>query len=268
MPATVVPIRAEREGTYVLVEAFLPERPPQTIGVFLMDGGADRSWVRLRSSFRSLADPDDADVLEALEEDMRERAQEMGAEAYLSWLEDGISNVVRMSERRTVRVDSFTRVLESLYEEHIEPVEKRPFQTHLPLYSLRAAAGHLGEEMQSEPEDLVPAPEEMRLGEDLFLAHVVGRSMEPRIPDGSLNVFRRNGVGSRQGEILLLERFDVLDETARYTVKRYTSRKKEIGEDQWRHEQIRLEPLNPEFEPWDVEPQEFAVVAEWLRVIE
>jgi hypothetical protein len=59
-----------------------------------------------------------------------------------------------------------------------------------------------------------------------------------------------------------------LDETARYTVKRYTSKKVSTGEDEWHHEQVRLEPLNPEFEPWDVEPQDFAVVAEWLRVIE
>ena len=31
---------------------------------------------------------------------------------------------------------------------------------------------------------------------------------------------------------------------------------------------IRLEPLNPEFEAWEVGPEDFAVVAEWLRVIE
>jgi len=268
MPATVEPIRAQREGTYVLVEACLPERPPQTIGVFLMDTAAARSWVRLRLDFGDLADPDDAEVLEALEQDMRERAREMGPESYLAWLEDRVSNVLRVSDRRTVTVDSFTRVLERLYEEHVEPVEKKLFQTHLPLYSLRAAAGHLGEEMQSEPEDWVPAPEGMRLERNLFVAHVVGRSMEPRIPDGSLNLFRFHPVGSRRGKIVLIERFGVLDETARYTVKLYTSEKREISEDEWRHEQIRLEPLNPEFEPWDVEPQDFAVVAEWLRVIE
>jgi len=96
----------------------------------------------------------------------------------------------------------------------------------------------------------------------------VGRSMEPRIPDGSLNLFRLNPVGSRQGKILLIERFGVLDDTARYTVKKYTSRKVYRGEDEWQHEQIRLEPLNPEFEAWDVDPEGFAVVAEWLRVIE
>jgi phage repressor protein C with HTH and peptisase S24 domain len=108
----------------------------------------------------------------------------------------------------------------------------------------------------------------MRLGPDLFVAHVVGRSMEPRIPDGSLNLFRFHPAGSRQGKILLIQRTGVLDDTARYTVKRYTSQKVHSGEDEWRHERIRLEPLNPEFEAWDVEPQDFAVVAEWLRVIE
>ena len=39
-------------------------------------------------------------------------------------------------------------------------------------------------------------------------------------------------------------------------------------EDEWQHEQIRLEPLNPAHSPWDVDPEGFAVVAEWLRVLE
>jgi phage repressor protein C with HTH and peptisase S24 domain len=122
--------------------------------------------------------------------------------------------------------------------------------------------------MEADEEDWVPAPADLRLTPDLFVAHVVGRSMEPRIPDGSLNLFRLHPAGSRQNKILLIQRFGSLDDTARYTVKRYTSRKVATGEDECRHEQIRLEPLNPEFEPWDVGPEDFAVVAEWLRVIE
>ncbi len=165
-------------------------------------------------------------------------------------------------------VDAFTRVIDRLYSDNVAPIPVQQFATHVPLYSFRAAAGSLGEEMQSEAEDWVRAPEGMRLTPDLFVGHVVGRSMEPRIPDGSLNLFRANPVGSRQNKILLIERFGLSDNTARYTVKKYTSKKVSSGEDQWRHEQIRLEPLNPEFEAWDVEPDGFAVVAEWLRVIE
>jgi len=268
MPASVVPIRARREGTYVVVEAVLPGRPPRNIGIYLVDPEANRAWIKLVPRFDHIADPDDAEVLELLEQDMRERTAEMGAEAFLGWLEDGLSHVLRISDRQSVGVDSFTRVLDQLYGQHVETVEILPYVTHLPLYTLRAAAGKLGEEMESVEEDWVRAPEGVHLEPDLFVAHVVGRSMEPRIPDGSLNLFRLHPVGSRQGKILLIERFGSADETARYTVKRYTSTKRAIGEDQWEHDRIRLEPLNPEFEPWDAGPEDFAVVAEWLRVIE
>jgi SOS-response transcriptional repressor LexA len=219
----------------------------------------------MRPQFDDLTD--DTEVWDALEEDLRAKLAESGAEAFLAALEDSLSNALLVSERQAVEVDAFTRVVERLYAEHVGETAVRPFETHVPLYSLRAAAGSLGEEMQVEAEDWVPAPEGMRLSEDLFVAHVVGRSMEPRIPDGSLNLFRLKPVGSRQGKIVLVERFGLADQSARYTVKRYTSVKKTSG-DEWEHERIRLEPLNPEFEPWDVEPQDFAVVAEWLRVIE
>jgi SOS-response transcriptional repressor LexA len=266
MPVTA--INARRPGSYVLLEAALPGRTARNIGVLLVDPAADRAFVRLRPSFDDMADEDDVEVLEALGQHVRDCAREMGGVAFLDWLEDTASNTVRVSDRQVIEVDAFSRVLEKLYSEHVETVPVQPFVTHVPVYSLRAAAGALGEEMASEAEDWAPAPEGMRLTPDLFVGHVVGRSMEPRIPDGSLNLFRLNPQGSRQGKILLIERFGVLDETARYTIKRYTSRKRATGEDQWVHEQIRLEPLNPEFEAWDVEPDGFAVVAEWLRVIE
>jgi SOS-response transcriptional repressor LexA len=267
MPASVIPITA-RQGVYVVLEAALPLRPIVPAGVILIDPEQNRGWVRFREDFSSLADDDDVEVLEALEEDARRRMSEIGAEQYLAELEESLSSVLRIGERNTVAVDAFSRVLDRLFSEHVEPIAVRPFETHIPVFSLRAAAGGLGEEMESQAEDWVRAPEGMRLSPDLFVAHVVGRSMEPRIPDGSLNLFRLHPVGSRQGKILLIQRFGSVDETARYTVKRYTSRKVFSGEDQWQHEQIRLEPLNPEFSPWEVGPEDFAVVAEWLRVIE
>jgi phage repressor protein C with HTH and peptisase S24 domain len=250
----------------VILEAALPDAAPRNIGVLLIDPASGRGWVRLRDRFDDLTD--DTKVLDALEDFLRTRIAEEGAEAVLASLEDSLSNVLRVGERRAVAVDAFTRVLDGLFGEHVEEPRVEPFVSHLPLYSVRAAAGSLGEEMQAEAEDWVPAPEGMRLSPDLFVAHVVGRSMEPRISDGSLNLFRLHPAGSRQGKILLIERFGVADRSARYTVKRYTSVKRQLSEDEWEHERIRLEPLNPEFEPWDVEPQDFAVVAEWLRVIE
>ena len=252
----------------MLLEVAPPGRARQAAGVILIDPATDRGWARLREHFEDIADAEDAEILPALVDGIRERLSSLGAAAALADLEQSLSNILLVSERQEVAVDAFTRVLDQLFEEYVERVDILPFRTHLPLYSLRAAAGRLGEEMQSNEEAWVRVPEGVTPAHDLFVGHVVGRSMEPRIPDGSLNLFRLNPAGSRQGKIVLIERFGVTDETARYTIKRYTSKKVQTGEDEWRHEQIRLQPLNPEFEAWDVEPHDFAVVAEWLRVIE
>ena len=257
-----------RQGTYVLLEAALPGRARCPIGVILLDVESGRPWFRMRRHFESIADAEDAEVLAALEDHIQQCFTECGAENFLRTLEDSLSNALRVTERRSIAVDSFSRALDRLYREHVEAPEVARYETHLPLISLRAAAGGLGEEMAADVEEWIPAPEGMRLSPDLFIAHVEGRSMEPRIPDGSLNLFRLHPAGSRQGKILLIERFGVLDATARYTVKRYTSRKVYSGEEEWQHAQVRLEPLNPEFEAWDVDPEGFAVVAEWLRTID
>jgi phage repressor protein C with HTH and peptisase S24 domain len=268
LPASVTSINARRQGQYVLLEAHLPNQPARNIGVYLLDPASGRLWLRIRRGYDGLAEPEDVEVLEAIEEDILAQASEMGAAAFLESLEDSLSNVVRVSERQSIEVDAFSRVADRLFDQHVEKIAVNQYRTHVPLYSLRAAAGSLGEEMPSEAEDWVRAPEGMRLDPGMFVAHVVGRSMEPRIPDGSLNLFRLHPVGSRQNKILLIQRFGVTDESARYTIKKYTSKKVSTGEDEWHHERIRLEPLNPEFEAWDVEPQDFAVVAEWLRVLE
>ena len=103
----------------------------------------------------------------------------------------------------------------------------------------------------------------------MFIAHVVGRSMEPLIPDGGLCVFRAPVVGSRQGMKLLIEQFGASSDSARYTIKRYTSTKDyNVEDDTWNHARIRLEPLNPEFEAFTLRPDEFRVIAEFIKVLE
>jgi hypothetical protein len=71
--------------------------------------------------------------------------------------------------------------------------------------------------------------------------------------------------------LLLIERRDVSESGGRYTVKRYRSVKQAAeGQGEWRHAVIRLEPLNPEFEAWDLEddPEKFRVIGEFVRVLE
>jgi len=267
MPATTVPIDTRR-GQFALLGLALPGSPEQPIGVLLLDPAHNRLYLRLRSHFDDLAGHDDVEYLAHLEDDLRTRAEEMGAEHFVASLEDSLSHVLRISDREDVAVHSFYHTLDRLFERHVEKPVIVPFRTHLPLYSLRAAATRFGEDMQVEEEEWVRIPDGMRAGEDLFVAHVVGRSMEPRIPDGSLNIFRAPVVGSRQNKIVLVELLGHFDDSARYTIKKYTSRKVEVGEDEWQHESIRLEPLNPEFEAFELAPDGLRVIAEWVRTLD
>ncbi len=102
----------------------------------------------------------------------------------------------------------------------------------------------------------------------MFVARSAGRSMEPRIPDGSLCVFRAGVTGSREGRLVLVEYLGG-GANDRHTVKRYHSRKHQNADGTWTHEIIRLEPLNPEFEAWDLNPEEdrFHIVAEFIQVL-
>ena len=100
MPSSVLPISGSRQGTYVLLDAVLPGRPPSPIGVLLIDLDSGRPWFRMRRDFSSVAEPEDAEVLEALEEHIRQCLTESGAEAFLRSLEDTLSNTVRVGERQ------------------------------------------------------------------------------------------------------------------------------------------------------------------------
>ena len=105
----------------------------------------------------------------------------------------------------------------------------------------------------------------------MFVAQVVGKSMEPLIADGSYCLFSAPVTGSRQGRIVLVQLRDQKDpETGeRYTVKRYESTKAAAG-DSWRHAKITLKPVNPDFKPIElvgVEEGDVQVVAEFIEAL-
>ena len=145
----------------------------------------------------------------------------------------------------------------------------RPFVTHLPRYSLSVAAGKFLENHEVETEGWEEAPAGLHPTPAMFVAPIVGRSMEPRIPDGSLCVFRAGVVGSREDRLVLVEYLGG-GANDRHTVKRYKSLKRQRPDGTWEHETIRLEALNPEFESWDLSPEEdrFRIVAEFVQVLD
>ncbi|MBI2566425.1 MAG: S24 family peptidase, partial [Candidatus Schekmanbacteria bacterium] len=109
-----------------------------------------------------------------------------------------------------------------------------------------------------------------RLRPGMFIAQVVGKSMEPAIPDGAFCLFTAPAGGTRRGKTVLVQLRDGTDpETGeRYTVKRYESQKVRDGES-WRHAQIVLKSINPDFASIVLtgEEGELQVIAEFLEVV-
>jgi SOS-response transcriptional repressor LexA len=138
---------------------------------------------------------------------------------------------------------------------HPRTVEPKPGETYVtcvPLVSLKATAGAFGNPQHIEDDGFECAAVELRhkLRPGMFVAQVVGKLMEPAIPDGAYCLFRAPVEGTRRGKTVLVQLRDDKDpETGqRYTVKRYESQKTVKG-DSWRHERITLTPINPDFEP-------------------
>jgi SOS-response transcriptional repressor LexA len=251
---------------YSVLTAELPGADPVNIGILLEDPASDRVWIRLRRDWPEVAG-DEAEVFVELEDDLLAKSHEMGASRFFQWVEESLSNAVRVSDRRDVIVGDFPRALGRLYRENVRSTVLA-FETHLPRYSLAVAAGKFLENREVEPQGWEEAPPDLPIHENLFVAQIAGRSMEPKIPDGSLCVFRYGVAGSRQGRLVLVERLGG-GENDRYTVKRYRSEKRQT-EEGWSHERIVLEPLNPEFEAWELDPEEerFRVIAEFVRVLD
>jgi SOS-response transcriptional repressor LexA len=272
MPAAVVSIDSKIRGSqkrahWSLVEVARTGRRPLPFGILLADEATDTLTLRFRDTdtFEDLAE-DEADVLGALAGDLQAKSRESGAARLLDSLEDSLSHFLRISDRTAMAYAGDAQAaVDRLFDEHVDPVV-RPFVTHLPLYSMRAAATKFGEGSESGLEGWVRAPAGLHLYEGMFVAQVVGRSMEPKIPDGSYCIFRAPVTGSRQGHLVLVEVFGAPDETLRYTVKRYAVHgpRDESAE---REAPIRLEPLNREFEAFELASDRFRVVAEFVRVL-
>jgi hypothetical protein len=229
---------------YAVLQLALPGRPLQNIGILLFEPSTGGLNVRLRSDWESIDDPLDAELLSHLEEDFQARIGEIGGGPFLRELEDSLSNMLQLTPRRWTG----RRNLGQLYSDLVE-------RTH-EVYSLKAAATKFGEEFTPEPGQ-----------SNEFVLTVVGRSMEPTIPDGSLCLFRRYTGGSREGRVYLIERAGDLNETSRYSVKRYRSRKEYTSEEDWHHVSVMAVPDNPEFESFELREDD-KIIAEFIRIVD
>ena len=125
----------------------------------------------------------------------------------------------------------------------------------IPLYTLRAACGYFEDGQLPEEEGWIDASE---LGftpdpKRHFAIHAKGDSMLPKIKDGDICIFEWYNAGSRNGEIVLTQSSEYDDAYGgRYTIKRYHS-EKTVTDEGWQHSKVELQPLNPDFDPIELD---------------
>ena len=154
----------------------------------------------------------------------------------------------------------------------VDVEEEEKFKRYLPVYSLAAAAGKFGENIDVQEEGWIKVDIARKLNKKMFIAKVVGHSMEPLIPDNHYCIFSSDVVGSRQGKVVLVQHQSIHDsETGgSYTVKKYTSKKKHRADETWEHEEIVLLPVNKAYEPIVISSEQaadFKVIAEFIEVL-
>jgi hypothetical protein len=154
--------------------------------------------------------------------------------------------------------------------DRVKPKER--YTTHVPVYDLTAAAGGWGPDGVPSESGWIKVTD-AKLAEGMFVAQVVGQSMEPKIPSGSWCLFKPCPGGGRNGRLLLIQcqtKHDPED-GGRYTVKKYHSTKI-ATEEGWVHEMVELRPLNPEKNPirisGDDDAKDLRVIGEFVRVLE
>lgn len=147
-----------------------------------------------------------------------------------------------------------------------------------PVVDLRFAAGSFSDvqTIEERATDWVALPDWIRPHPGLFVAQVVGESMNRRIPNGAWCLFRGNPGGTRQGKVVVVQHRSITDPDTggRYTVKLYASEKIASDDGGWVHERITLRPDSDQagFEPIVLQLRDgqdaLTVVGELLTVLD
>lgn len=121
----------------------------------------------------------------------------------------------------------------------------RPWENAVPVIDLEIAAGDFSD-AQSLEEDAIEwaaLPDHLRIRPGMFIAQVVGESMNRRIRNGAWALFSADPGGTRQGRIVLAERSELGDaeDSGRYTLKIYDARKAETA-DGIEYQSVMLRP--------------------------
>lgn len=134
---------------------------------------------------------------------------------------------------------------EEIKEKETENTKEIPIKKSftIPLYDFYAAAGNFSDLQSEKTFSQIEVSEKYSSDEGYFACKVIGESMNKRIPNGSICVFKVYSGGSRSGKIFLIENHDIQDPdfNSAFTVKTYASQKI-VTEEDWHHQEILLRP--------------------------
>lgn len=147
------------------------------------------------------------------------------------------------------------------------PTQKK-FVDYLPHYTMDAACGKFGLDKAIEMDGWIKVPARRRVNKSMFVVSARGHSMEPKIADGALCVFKRTRAVARNGQIVLAMHDEYHDgETGgAYSIKQFMCAKgvnPETGEVE--NTSIVLKPINKSYDDIELKKEEDCrIVGEYL----
>lgn len=134
----------------------------------------------------------------------------------------------------------------------------RPWENAVPVIDLKIAAGDFSDAQSLEEDavEWVALPDHIRIRPGMFIAQIVGESMNRRIRNGTWALFSADPGGTRQGKIVLAERSELGDaeDAGRYTLKIYDARKTETATGiEYQSVVLRPDSTDPRYTPIELD---------------
>lgn len=145
----------------------------------------------------------------------------------------------------------------------------------IPFYDFYAAAGSFSEMQENKDFNMIEVPLKYSTDQKYFSCRIVGESMNRRIENNSICIFKEPLGGSRNGKIVLIENYGKNDEdyNSSFTIKTYASEKRATDDGEWEHSVILLKPNSTESRFKDIVLHEddcdnMRIVGEFVAVLE
>ena len=157
----------------------------------------------------------------------------------------------------------------------VEAAEVFKERNLIPFYDFYAAAGSFSEMQENKDFDMIKVPVQYSAEKRYFACRVIGESMNRRIENNSICLFKESRGGSRNGKIVLVENYGKNDEdyNSSFTIKTYASEKRVTDDGEWEHSVILLKPNSTESRFEDIilhedDCENMRVVGEFVMMLE